>query len=161
MFDADKKESQESDAGFDNKLEYIREKFKENRIDFPIEQIFLFPNNQDDGDLEDLLLEIANQKEFIKCFESYLDCIKKKENYKPIKKIRKNMLYAYLEVFGLERLYTKEDICNIEGKVKNEYKEDYERLKKVLDFNSKSLNPLKNFLRQFVEKPKKINPKIF
>ncbi len=90
IFDADKKESQESDAGFDNKLEHIREKFKEKRIDFPIEQIFLFPNNQGDGDLETLLLEIANQKEFIKCFESYLDCIKKKENYKLIKNIRKS-----------------------------------------------------------------------
>ncbi|PUD22233.1 DUF3226 domain-containing protein, partial [Helicobacter pylori] len=29
------------------------------------EQIFLFPNNQDDGDLETLLLKIANHKEFI------------------------------------------------------------------------------------------------
>ncbi|GAA7864797.1 hypothetical protein JP0474_01990 [Helicobacter pylori] len=58
------------------------------------EQIFLFPNNQDDGDLEDLLLKTANHKEFINCFDSYLDCIKKKEHCKPIKKIRKNMLYA-------------------------------------------------------------------
>ncbi|GAA7273574.1 hypothetical protein ID0498_15480 [Helicobacter pylori] len=69
------------------------------------EQIFLFPNNQDDGDLEYLLLEIANHKEFINCFESYLDCIKKKEHYKPIKDIRKNMLYAYLEAFGLEKFF--------------------------------------------------------
>ncbi|GAA7210556.1 hypothetical protein HpBGD73_02280 [Helicobacter pylori] len=93
------------------------------------EQIFLFPNNQDDGDLEDLLLEIANHKEFINCFESYLDCIKKKEHYKPIKNTGKNMLYAYLEALGLEYLYTKKNIFT-EGKVKNEYKEDYERLKK-------------------------------
>ncbi|GAA7062276.1 hypothetical protein AOHp70_05290 [Helicobacter pylori] len=42
------------------------------------EQIFLFPNNQDDGDLETLLLEIANHKEFINCFESYLDVLKRK-----------------------------------------------------------------------------------
>ncbi|GAA6979547.1 hypothetical protein ID0084_00850 [Helicobacter pylori] len=153
IFDADKKESQESDAGFDNKLEHIREKFKEKRIDFPIEQIFLFPNNQDDGDLEDLLSEIANQKEFIKCFESYLDCIKKKENYKPIKNIRKSKWYAYLEVFGLACLYTqKKDIFDHEkGEVKNEYKEDYERLKKAINFESAFLNPLKNFLGQFAE----------
>ncbi|GAA7623463.1 hypothetical protein HpMMM27_00850 [Helicobacter pylori] len=155
IFDADKKESQESDAGFDNKLEHIREKFKEKGIDFPREQIFLFPNNQDDGDLEDLLLEIANHKEFINCFESYLDCIKKKEHYKPIKNIGKNMLYAYLEALGLEYLYTKKNIFT-EGKVKNEYKEDYERLKKeAINFESAILNPLKNFLERFVEKPKK------
>ncbi|MCQ2869985.1 hypothetical protein JT225_00360, partial [Helicobacter pylori] len=77
IFDADiKKENQERDAGFDNKLKHIREKFKEKGTDFPKEQIFLFPNNQDDGDLETLLLEIAKHDEFLKCFEGYLECIK-------------------------------------------------------------------------------------
>ncbi|WP_088297210.1 DUF3226 domain-containing protein [Helicobacter pylori] len=155
IFDADKKESQESDAGFDNKLKHICKELKEKGIDFSREQIFLFPNNQDDGDLEDLLLKIAKHKEFINCFESYLDCIKKKEHYKPIKNIRKNMLYAYLEALGLEDLYTKKNIFDIEGKVKNEYKEDYERLKKVIKFESDILAPLKNFLGQFVENNQK------
>ncbi len=161
--DADiKEENQESDAGFDNKLKYIREKFKEKRIDFPREQIFLFPNNQDDGDLETLLLKIANHKEFINCFEGYLDCIKKTEHYKPIKNIRKNKWYAYLEALGLEYLYTKKNIFdNIGGKVKNEYEEDYEKLKKAIKFESELLNPLKNFLEQFSENDQKINPKIF
>ncbi|GAA9175471.1 hypothetical protein Taiwan43_05460 [Helicobacter pylori] len=76
------------------------------------EQIFLFPNNQDDGDLETLLLKIAKHDKLIKCFEKYLKCIECKcigikEHCKPIKKIRKNMLYAYLETLGLEDLYTK------------------------------------------------------
>ncbi|MFA7986730.1 DUF3226 domain-containing protein [Helicobacter pylori] len=155
IFDADKKESQESDAGFDNKLKHICKELKEKGIDFSREQIFLFPNNQDDGDLEDLLLKIAKHKEFINCFESYLDCIKKKEHYKPIKNIRKNMLYAYLEALGLEDLYTKKNIFDIEGKVKNEYKEDYERLKKVIKFESDILAPLKDFLERFVENNQK------
>ncbi|GAA9075846.1 hypothetical protein Taitung276_02400 [Helicobacter pylori] len=155
IFDADKKESQEIDAGFDNKLKHICKELKEKGIDFSREQIFLFPNNQDDGDLETLLLEIANHKEFINCFESYLDCIKKQEHHKPIKNIRKNMLYAYLEAFGLEDLYTKKNIFDIEGKVKNEYKEDYERLKKVIKFESDILAPLKNFLGQFAENNQK------
>ncbi|WP_199499736.1 DUF3226 domain-containing protein [Helicobacter pylori] len=155
IFDADKKESQESDAGFDNKLEHICKELKEKRIDFPREQIFLFPNNQDDGDLETLLLEIANHKEFINCFESYLDCIKKKEHYKPIKNIRKNMLYAYLEALGLENLYTKKNIFDTEGEVKNEYKEDYERLKKTIKFESDLLDLLKNFLERSVENNQK------
>ncbi len=164
IFDADKKESQESDAGFDNKLEHICKELKEKRIDFPREQIFLFPNNQDDGDLETLLLEIAKHDEFLKCFEGYLECIKSKEHYKPIKKIRKNMLYAYLEAFGLEDLYTKKNIFDTEGKVnkvKNKYKGYYEKLTEVIDFNSKSLVPLKNFLERFVENNQKTNPKIF
>ncbi|GAA7024516.1 hypothetical protein AOH443_05220 [Helicobacter pylori] len=155
IFDADKKESQESDADFDNKLKHICEKFKEKGINFPREQIFLFPNNQDDGDLEDLLLEIANHKEFINCFESYLDCIKKKKHYKPIKNIRKSKWYAYLEALGLENLYTKKNIFDTEGKVKDQYKEDYKKLKEVIDFNSKSLVPLKNFLEGFVENNQK------
>ncbi|QQX47766.1 DUF3226 domain-containing protein [Helicobacter pylori] len=156
IFDADiKKENQESNAGFDNKLKYIREKFKEKGIDFPKEQIFLFPNNQDDGDLEDLLLKIAKREEFINCFESYLDCLKKQEYYKPIKNIRKNKWYAYLEAFGLEDLYTKKNIFDIEGKVKNEYKEDYERLKEAIKFELDILVPLKNFLGQFAENNQK------
>ncbi len=163
IFDADiKKENQESDAGFDNKLKHIREKFKEKGIDFPREQIFLFPNNQDDGDLETLLSEIANYKEFINCFESYLDCIKKKEHYKPIKNIRKSMWYAYLEALGLENLTkTNIDVFDSKGKIKERYKEEYEKLKEVIDFNSKSLIPLKNFLGQFAENNQKTNFKIF
>lgn len=131
------------------------------------EQIFLFPNNQDDGDLETLLLKIANHKEFINCFEGYLDCIKKTEHYKPIKNIRKNKWYAYLEALGLEKFFqytwdTKKknnkkkliiddkDGDEIEIKdQKDQYKGDYEKLKEVIDFNSKSLIPLKNFLGQY------------
>ncbi|MCQ2745021.1 hypothetical protein JT198_01480 [Helicobacter pylori] len=121
------------------------------------EQIFLFPNNQDDGDLETLLLEIAKHDEFLKCFEGYLECIKNKEHYKPIKNIRKNMLYAYLEVLGLENL----DIFDSKGKIKEKYKEEYEKLKEVIDFNSNSLIPLKDFLGQFAENNQKTNFKIF
>lgn len=69
------------------------------------EQIFLFPNNQDDGDLETLLLKIAKHKEFINCFEGYLECIKSKEHYKPIKNISKSKWYAYLEALGLEKFF--------------------------------------------------------
>ncbi len=136
------------------------------------EQIFLFPNNQDDGDLETLLLEIDKHDEFLKCFEGYLECIKSKEHYKPIKNIRKNMMYAYLEVFELQKFFQYEwDINNKKneekiiiddkGKIKEKYKEEYEKLKEVIDFNSNSLIPLKNFLGQFAENNQKTNFKIF
>ncbi|WQT11165.1 hypothetical protein E5D82_01810 [Helicobacter pylori] len=163
IFDADiKEESQESDAGFNNKLKHIREKFKEKGIDFPKEQIFLFPNNQDNGDLETLLLKIAKHDEFLKCFEGYLECIKSKEHYKPIKNIRKNMLYAYLEALGLENLTkTNIGVFDDKGKIKEEHQEEYEKLKEVIDFKSKSLFPLKNFLEKSTENNQKINPKIF
>ncbi|WRB91821.1 hypothetical protein KVE68_01965 [Helicobacter pylori] len=162
IFDADKKESQESDAGFDNKLKHIRKEFKEKGTDFPKEQIFLFPNNQDDGDLETLLLEIAKHDEFLKCFEGYLECIKSKEHYKPIKNIRKNMLYAYLEALGLENLTkTNIDVFDSKGKIKEKHKEEYEKLKEMIDFKSKSLIPLKNFLEKSTENKQKTKLKIF
>ncbi|GAA7085569.1 hypothetical protein Kyoto4A_06600 [Helicobacter pylori] len=147
IFDADK--DYES-----NKKEILKIVSKTKQI-ISEEQIFLFPNNQDDGDLETLLLEIAKHEKFINCFESYLDCIKKKEHYKPIKNIRKNMLYAYLEAFGLEDLYTKKNIFDTEGKVKDQYKGDYEKLQEVIGFDSKSLVPLKNFLERSVENNQK------
>ncbi|MFP6106420.1 DUF3226 domain-containing protein [Helicobacter pylori] len=136
------------------------------------EQIFLFPNNQDDGDLETLLLEIAKHDKFLKCFEGYLECIKSKEHYKPIKNIRKNMLYAYLEVFELQKFFqykwdtnNKKNEENIiiddKGKIKEKHEEDYRRLKEVIDFNSKSLIPLKNFLGQPTENKQKTKLKIF
>ncbi|EMJ45026.1 DUF3226 domain-containing protein [Helicobacter pylori] len=158
IFDADiKKESQESDAGFDNKLKHIHEKFQEKGIDFPKEQIFLFPNNQDDGDLETLLFKIAKHDEFLKCFEGYLECIKSKEPYKPIKKIRKSKWHAYLEAFCLTDLYIK-DVFDSKGKIKSRYEENYKKLtEEVIDFNSNSLVPLKNFLGQFAENKQKTN----
>ncbi len=97
------------------------------------EQIFLFPNNQDDGDLETLLLEIAKHDEFLKCFEGYLECLKSKEHHGPIKNIRKNMLYAYLEVFELQKFFKykwdtsnkneKYIIIDDKGKIKEKHKE--------------------------------------
>ncbi|PUD43038.1 hypothetical protein C2R92_00955 [Helicobacter pylori] len=170
IFDADiKEENRESDAGFDNRLKHIREEFQEKGIDFPKEQIFLFPNNQDDGDLETLLFKIAKHDEFLKCFEGYLECIKSKEYYKPIKNIRKNMLYAYLEVFGLEKFFQykwdtnnkkneEKIIIDDKGKIKSEYEENYKKLtEEAIDFNSKSLIPLKDFLGQFAENNQKTN----
>ncbi|GAA7126855.1 hypothetical protein ID0278_04290 [Helicobacter pylori] len=132
------------------------------------EQIFLFPNNQDDGDLETLLLKIAKHDEFLKCFEGYLECIKSKEHHEPIKNIRKNMLYAYLELFELEKFFQykwdtnnkkneEKIIIDDKGKIKEKYKEEYEKLKEVVDFNSNSLIPLKDFLGQFAENKQKTN----
>ncbi|RVY50061.1 DUF3226 domain-containing protein [Helicobacter pylori] len=141
------------------------------------EQIFLFPNNQDDGDLETLLLEIAKHKEIIQCFKRYLKCIECKcieikEHHELIKNIRKNMLYAYLEVFELQKFFQYEwdtnnkknekyIIIDDKGKIKEKHQEEYEKLKEVIDFNSNSLIPLKDFLGQFAENNQKTNLKIF
>lgn len=168
IFDADK--------DYESNKKEILKIVSESKQTISEEQIFLFPNNQDDGDLETLLLEIAKHKEFINCFEGYLDCIKKTEHCKPIKNIRKNKLYAYLEVFGLEKFFqytwdTKkknnkkkliiDDKDGDEIEIKDQYKGDYEKLKEVIDFNSNSLIPLKDFLGQFAENKQKTKLKIF
>ncbi len=162
IFDADK--------DYESNKKEILKIVSESKQTISEEQIFLFPNNQDDGDLETLLLEIAKHKEFINCFEGYLDCIKKTEHCKPIKNIRKNKLYAYLEALGLEKFFQYtwdtekknnkkkliiDDKDGDEIEIKDQYKGDYEELKKVLDLNSKSLIPLKNFLGQFAENKQK------
>ncbi|MCQ2932695.1 hypothetical protein JT204_01200 [Helicobacter pylori] len=155
IFDADNYESNKKEI-----LKVVSKTQQQQKI--TEEQIFLFPDNQDDGDLETLLLEIAKHDEFLKCFEGYLECIKSKEHYKPIKDIRKSKWYAYLEVFGLENLTkTNIDVFDNKGKIRKEYKEEYEKLKEVIDLNSKSLIPLKNFLGQFAENNQKTNLKIF
>ncbi|GAA7442508.1 hypothetical protein MM0357_01390 [Helicobacter pylori] len=158
------------DKNYESNKKEILEVVSKTKQTISEEQIFLFPNNRDDGDLETLLLKIANHKEFINCFESYLDCIKKKKDYKPIKDIKKNMLYAYLEAFGLEKFFQYtwdtekknnekkliiDDKDGGEIEIKDQYKKDYKKLTEVIDFDSKSLDPLKNFLERFVEKPKK------
>ncbi len=165
IFDADK--DYES-----NKKEILKVVSKTQQQKITEEQIFLFPNNQDDGDLETLLLEIAKHDKFLKCFEGYLECIKSKEHYKPIKNISKSKWYTYLEVFELQDFFkdnrNRNDKKNEEniiiddkGKIKEKHQEEYEKLKEVIDFNSKSLIPLKDFLGQFAENNQKTNFKIF
>ncbi len=93
-----------------------------------------------------------------------------KEHCKPIKKIRKNMLYAYLEAFGLEKFFQYtwdtekknnkkkliiDDKDGDEIEIKDQYKKDYKKLAEVIGFDSKSLVPLKNFLERFVENNQK------
>ncbi len=50
---------------------------------------------------------------------------------------------------------TKINIFDNKGKIKEKYKEEYERLKEVVDFNSQSLIPLKKFLEQFAKNKQK------
>lgn len=56
---------------------------------------------------------------------------------------------------------TNIDVFDSKGKIKEKNKEEYEKLKEVIDFNSKSLIPLKNFLGQFAENNQKTKLKIF
>lgn len=94
-------------------------------------EIFLMPNNQDNGNLETLLEKIAKEKCILKCFDSYTECITKLQNKNP--KIRlpakKSKAFAYLSSFGFKN--------GDKGFKLNEY---------VLDLQNSYLDKLKNFL---------------
>jgi len=55
-------------------------------------QLFLFPNDGTNGNLEDLLTQIAVDQEIIKCFSQYEQCIRGYEL--PVSKAR---IFAYLD----------------------------------------------------------------
>ncbi len=97
--------------------------------------IFLFPNNKDNGNLENLLINIAVRKEIIYCFDNYIKCIKSLENTNM--PINKSKIYAYLD--------------SIKGYDKNKIKEekrDYLN-KEIWDISNDFLIPLKEFLKKY------------
>ena len=97
--------------------------------------IFLFPNNKDNGNLENLLINIAVRKEIIDCFDNYIKCIKSLENTNM--PINKSKIYAYLD--------------SIKGYDKNKIKEekrDYLN-KEIWDISNDFLIPLKEFLKKY------------
>lgn len=92
-------------------------------------EIFLFPNNEESGNLEKLIEKIARKKEFIDCFKKYLGCIKQKNQQIDLKNIEKSIIYAYLQACG-ERNFKKIDFKN----------------RNLFDLNCAYLKPLKKFL---------------
>lgn len=98
--------------------------------------IFLFPNNINNGEIEDMLFEIINteNKSIFKCFDSFNQCLEDKY-HRPNKEAK---IYAYLDALTEKnnketirpekRLYLKSEHWNL---------------------NSEYLNPLKEFLLKY------------
>jgi hypothetical protein len=61
-------------GGYPNRKKYLTELLDHININY---QLFLFPNNQNDGELEDLLIEIAQNKAVFAYFDTYQNCIQK------------------------------------------------------------------------------------
>lgn len=100
-----------------------------------IASYFFFPNNNDNGDLEDLLSQIINpdHKGILDCFEDYQTCVKDKGEYiLPNKKAR---IYAYCEaVLPKKSMEVQED--------KRNYLDQ-----EIWKMDSPAMNPLLEFLR--------------
>lgn len=92
--------------------------------------IFLLPNNKDNGNLETLIEKIACHKEVLNCFESYKKCITGLGNDNIKLPTKKDKVFAYMQSFGF----------------KNSIKPKEFDLSPYVDFEDKYLEDLKNFL---------------
>jgi len=93
--------------------------------------IFLFPNNEGNGSLENLLEELTKHKNIICCFREYKKCIEGLGYPPPDKKAK---IYAYQLALGEKGKKAKEA---------DEFKSEN------WDFEHKEVQPLKKFLTKF------------
>lgn len=102
-------------------------------------ELFLFPNNNDNGELENLLAHIAKERKLIECFESYEKCI---EGYE--RPVNKSKIFAYLDA-----LLPHNNKDNNKKDLIQEANRDY-RNTDHWDLKHEYLNPLKEFLTKFL-----------
>lgn len=97
--------------------------------------IFLFPDNSNNGTLEDLLLEMvpSDNAEILRCFDGYQECLLKLDRplTTPNKKAR---VYAYCEA-----------LLPSGSKKMKDSKRDY-RNRDLWELNSPALQPFRHFL---------------
>jgi len=94
--------------------------------------LFLFPDNQSNGALENLLEQIIipGHKGIFACFEDYKKCLKEcSHDYTPPD--MKGKIYAYTEALGAKEKERQFD-------------------SQYWDFKNSALNPLKNFLTEHI-----------
>jgi len=136
--DADNPEKDPNNGGKELRLRYLEKIKKELKIDF---ETFLFPNNENDGDLETLLLKIVNKEQFTKsfdCYKKYADCSKL---IAPIEHSNE-LLEDKNVVFNYFRTYYGMDNAKEEKRI---FTDEYWR------FSSRKLEPLKLFLSNLIK----------
>lgn len=107
------------------------------RYNIPV-HLFLFPNNSSNGNLENLLTEIATDRKLIECFEGYETCI---EGYQL--PISKSKIYAYLDALlpAKNKKNNRKDLIEPENR-------NYRNLAHW-NLHHEHLQPLHNFLLPF------------
>ena len=132
VFDADKSHTQTL-SRIKNELGYLAKKV----------DIFLFPNNKDNGELETLLVDIDKQPQFIKCFNSYVKCVESKDINAIDNINKKSKMFAYREASGLEKFLKK---LKDDNKTPRNFLENNEIFSRYFNFDSPKLEPLRKFL---------------
>lgn len=120
----------DADYNYDNSKSNIEKQISQMNIPKENYDIFLLPNNKDNGDIETLIEKIAIHKEVLNCFEGYKKCITGLGNDKIKLPPKKSKVFAYMQSFGF----------------KNTIKPQEFDLSPYVDFEDKYLEPLKNFL---------------
>lgn len=142
LFDADFPKT--SDGGYVARKKYIEEKMKELSI---VGEVFLFPNNKDDGDFELMLEHIINEEHrcLLGCFEGYERCVggyrDDRGNPKYVTPNRKSKIYAYVEAFKKKSRKEKEQFKSGELFFNDS---------NYWNLEAEYLAPLKNFLQRVI-----------
>lgn len=103
--------------------------------------VFLFPNHNDDGDLESLLLRIVNKDHFDKshqCYKDYADSLSDISSQEHLDELfeDKNVVFTYFRTYEGMHLAKEEN---------RNYKTH------LWDLNSKEIEALKMFLKKIIE----------
>ena len=142
IFDAD---SPQNNGGFEKRREELLKRKKEMGLTF---ELFLWPNNKDDGDVEVLMESIARKDlypQLFECYEKYEHCISQRKNeqgdafyHLPN---RKNKLHTYFTSLPISQ--TKRDKAG-----KGDWLWDDSE---IWNLDADTMNPIKEFLsKQFI-----------
>lgn len=131
LFDADSS-PQETRKRLEKELE---------KVDLTNERvkIFLFPNDKNSGELENLLYDVTTKPEIITCFDKYTSCIDSIDKNLSKNINKKSKIYAYKEASGLQKELDKASQGDIKKKL--------EIFNRYFNFDSEKLEPLKDFLK--------------
>jgi hypothetical protein len=140
IFDAD---TDKNDAGYSIRKQEIENWKTVYGLKF---ELFLFPNNANDGALENLLEQIINPQNtsIFDCWQRFEDCLPTKnacvKNPLTIP-AKKSKIYAYMEVLHGESRTEKDKI--------KDHNRDFTK-SEHWDLNAVALLPLKDFLQQHI-----------
>jgi hypothetical protein len=123
----------DADTSFQEHCKKLEEQRTELKIDF---DYFMFPNHQDEGDLEVLLERISmRDNQFVfDCFEQYMTCLSSSKLEKLNLPARKTKIYAYLDVLGAKAKVGERNYLD----------------PKLWDMNSQALTALHTFLSKHI-----------
>lgn len=122
-------------GGLIKRLKYLDTVQKKLEVDF---EIFLFPNHNDDGDLETLLLQIANTQKFTaseSCYSQYIQCVSKISQ----KEFCDELLDRKAQVFNYFRTYYGMECAKEENR-------DYSKI--YWNFNHQALSAFQTFFNR-------------